>query len=103
MLLLKQIKVAFMLPQFHSDVLKPMNLDNVMGQEVKTLSGGELQRVAIVLALGRLLWDKGISLFCVYSHHCFFSSLLVASFLDSEKRIIASKVIKRCVIWRHKS
>lgn len=52
MLLLKQIKAAFMHPQFQTDVLKPMNLENIMDQEVKTLSGGELQRVAIVLALG---------------------------------------------------
>ena len=48
--------------QFQGDVLKPMNLDNTMDKEVKTLSG-ELQRVAIVLALGRPLWDKGVSLF----------------------------------------
>ena len=52
LLLLKQIKAAFMHAQFQSDVLKPMNLENIMDQEVKTLSGGELQRVAIVLALG---------------------------------------------------
>lgn len=52
MLLLKQIKAAFMHPQFQTDVLKPMSLENIMDQEVKTLSGGELQRVAIVLALG---------------------------------------------------
>jgi ATP-binding cassette subfamily E protein 1 len=52
MLLLKQIKAAFMHPQFQTDVLKPMTLENIMDQEVKTLSGGELQRVAIVLALG---------------------------------------------------
>jgi ATP-binding cassette subfamily E protein 1 len=52
MLFLKQIKTAFMHPQFQSDVLKPMALDSIMDQEVKTLSGGELQRVAIVLALG---------------------------------------------------
>ena len=52
MLLLKRIKSAFMHPQFTADVVKPMNLDNIIDQEVKTLSGGELQRVAIVLALG---------------------------------------------------
>lgn len=52
MLLLKQIRQAFMHAQFQTDVLKPMNLENIMDQEVKTLSGGELQRVAIVLALG---------------------------------------------------
>ena len=48
MLLLKRIKQAFMHPQFQTDVLKPMSLENIMDQEVKTLSGGELQRVAIV-------------------------------------------------------
>lgn len=53
MLLIKQIKGAFMHPQFQTDVLKPMNLDNILDQEVKTLSGGELQRVAITLALGK--------------------------------------------------
>ena len=53
MLLLKRIKAAFMHPQFNTDVLKPMNLEPIMDQDVKTLSGGELQRVAIVLALGK--------------------------------------------------
>ena len=52
MLLLKRIKAAFMHPQFQTDVLKPMSLENIMDQDVKTLSGGELQRVAITLALG---------------------------------------------------
>ncbi len=41
-------------PQFQTDVLKPMSLEAIMDQEVTTLSGGELQRVAIVLALGEL-------------------------------------------------
>lgn len=54
MLLIKQIKQSFMHPQFQTDVLKPMNLENIMDQDVKTLSGGELQRVAIVLALGEV-------------------------------------------------
>lgn len=53
MLLLKQIRAAFMHPQFQTDVLKPMSLENIMDQDVKTLSGGELQRVAITLALGK--------------------------------------------------
>ena len=52
MLLLKQIRQAFMHAQFQTDVLKPMSLDNILDQDVKTLSGGELQRVAITLALG---------------------------------------------------
>lgn len=83
-LLLKRIKPMFMNPQFETDVIKPMNLEPIIDQEVKTLSGGELQRVAIVLALGLqadvYLLDEP------------------SSFLDSEQRIIASKVIKRFVL-----
>jgi len=33
--------------------MKPLTMDALMDLEVQTLSGGELQRVAIVLALGR--------------------------------------------------
>ena len=40
-------------PQFNTDVIKPMNLENIIDQDVQTLSGGELQRVAICLALGK--------------------------------------------------
>ncbi|KAG5654450.1 ABC transporter E member 2 [Sphagnurus paluster] len=98
MLLLKQIKQAFMHPQFQTDVLKPMNLENIMDQEVKTLSGGELQRVAIVLALGETIdGTTGKPNVAVY--------LLdePSSFLDSEQRIIASKVIKRFILHAKKT
>jgi len=90
MLLLKQIKHAFMHPQFQTDVLKPMNLENIMDQEVKTLSGGELQRVAIVLALGK----PNVSVYLLDEP---------SSFLDSEQRIIASKVIKRFILHAKKT
>ncbi|KIJ61644.1 hypothetical protein HYDPIDRAFT_176991 [Hydnomerulius pinastri MD-312] len=90
MLLLKQIKQAFMHAQFQSDVMKPMNLDNIMDQEVKTLSGGELQRVAIVLALGK----PNVSVYLLDEP---------SSFLDSEQRIIASKVIKRFILHAKKT
>lgn len=52
-LLLKQIRGAFMHPQFQTDVVKPMSIEPLLDNEVQTLSGGELQRVAIVLALGK--------------------------------------------------
>ncbi|KAG7448784.1 P-loop containing nucleoside triphosphate hydrolase protein [Guyanagaster necrorhizus] len=90
MLLLKRIKQAFMHPQFQTDVVKPMSLENIMDQEVKTLSGGELQRVAIVLALG----VPNVSLYLLDEP---------SSFLDSEQRIIASKVIKRFVLHAKKT
>jgi ATP-binding cassette, sub-family E, member 1 len=118
MLLLKQIKQAFMHPQFQTDVLKPMSLEAIMDQDVKTLSGGELQRVAIVLALGMVFLlsltltahvrsSSGKPNVSVYlldepsSYVILFNFWPVShtfpSFLDSEQRIIASKVIKRFV------
>jgi ATP-binding cassette subfamily E protein 1 len=90
MLLIKQIKQAFMHPQFQTDVLKPMSLENIMDQDVKTLSGGELQRVAIVLALGK----SNVSVYLLDEP---------SSFLDSEQRIIASKVIKRFILHAKKT
>ncbi|KAJ7625521.1 P-loop containing nucleoside triphosphate hydrolase protein [Roridomyces roridus] len=90
MLLIKQIKAAFMHPQFQTDVLKPMNLENIMDQDVKTLSGGELQRVAITLALGK----PNVAVYLIDEP---------SSFLDSEQRIIASKVIKRFILHAKKT
>lgn len=61
-----------------------MNLDPIIDQDVQTLSGGELQRVAICLVLGVpadvLLIDEP------------------SAYLDSEQRIHASKVIKKFVM-----
>jgi ATP-binding cassette subfamily E protein 1 len=48
------------------------------------LSGGELQRVAIVLCLGQ---PSDIYLIDEPS-----------AYLDSEQRIVAAKVIKRCLV-----
>jgi len=84
MLLLKRIKAMFMHPQFNADVIKPMNLEPLLDQDVQTLSGGELQRVAITLVLGVpadvLLIDEP------------------SAYLDSEQRILASKVIKKFIM-----
>lgn len=89
-LLLKQIKSAFMNAQFQSDVVKPMNIENILDQEVKTLSGGELQRVAIVLALGK----PNVNVYLIDEP---------SSFLDSEQRVIAAKVIKRFILHAKKT
>jgi len=53
MLLLMQTKAAFMHAQFQSDIVRPMNIENALNQEVKMLSSGELQRMAIVLEMGK--------------------------------------------------
>ena len=80
-LLIRKIKTMFMHPQFQTDVLKPMQIEPIIDNRVINLSGGELQRVALVLCLGTpadiYLIDEP------------------SAYLDSEQRIIAAKVIKR--------
>ncbi|KAF7999687.1 hypothetical protein HF325_005536 [Metschnikowia pulcherrima] len=88
-LFFKKIKGAFLNPQFQSDVVKPLNIDNIIDQEVQVLSGGELQRVALVLALGIpadiYLIDEP------------------SAYLDSEQRIVCSKVIRRFILHSKKT
>lgn len=88
-LFFKKIKTAFLSPQFQTDVVKPLKLDDFIDQAVQTLSGGELQRVAIVLALGT---PADIYLIDEPSAH-----------LDSEQRIIAARVIKRFIMHSKKT
>lgn len=68
--------------QFVSDVMKPMLIEPLMDLEVQNLSGGELQRVALALCLGQpadiYLIDEP------------------SAYLDSEQRIMASKVRIGC-------
>lgn len=89
MLFIKKIKSAFMHPQFQTDVVKPLSVESLLDQEVVNLSGGELQRVAIILALGQpadiYLIDEP------------------SAYLDSEQRIVASKVIKRFILHSKKT
>lgn len=88
-LFFKKIKGAFLNPQFQTDVVKPLKIDNIIDQEVQVLSGGELQRVAIVLALGIpadiYLIDEP------------------SAYLDSEQRIVCLKVIRRFILHAKKT
>jgi len=89
MLLLKKIKSMFMHPQFQTDVVKPLNIDKILDQNVQTLSGGELQRVAIILCLG-----QAADIYLIDEP---------SAYLDSEQRIIAAKVIKRFIFHAKKT
>jgi len=88
-LLHSKIRDSYLHPQFASDVTKPLQLESIIDQEVQNLSGGELQRVAIVLCLGQpadvYLIDEP------------------SAYLDSEQRIIAAKVIKRFILHSKKN
>jgi ATP-binding cassette subfamily E protein 1 len=88
-LLLAKIREAFAHPQFGSDVLKPLNLDPIIDQEVKNLSGGELQRVALALCLG-----KPADVYLIDEP---------SAYLDSEQRILAAKIIKRFILHAKKT
>lgn len=74
---------------FLSEVVRPLAVDKLFDNEVQKLSGGELQRVAIVLVLG-----KKANLYLIDEP---------SAYLDSEQRIIASKVMKRFVMNSGKS
>jgi ATP-binding cassette subfamily E protein 1 len=88
-LLQTKILASFNHAQFVADVLKPLNIDELIDMEVQHLSGGQRQRVAITLALGQTahiyLLDEP------------------SAYLDSDQRIIASKVIKRFVMHTKKT
>ena len=88
-LFFSKIKAAFLSPQFQTDVYKPLKLDDFIDQEVQNLSGGELQRVAIVLALG-----KPADIYLIDEP---------SAYLDSEQRIIAARVIKRFIMHSKKT
>ncbi|CAE5963779.1 unnamed protein product [Arabidopsis arenosa] len=88
-LLHDKIRDAYTHPQFVSDVIRPLQIEQLLDQVVKTLSGGEKQRVAITLCLGK---PADIYLIDEPSAH-----------LDSEQRITASKVIKRFILHAKKT
>lgn len=69
---------------FKTEVLAPLDIESLLDNEVQTLSGGELQRTAIVLALA-----KPCDIYLIDEP---------SAYLDSEQRVRASKVMKRWII-----
>jgi ATP-binding cassette subfamily E protein 1 len=78
-LLHEKIRDAYVHPQFLADVMRPLKIDDLMDQEVQNLSGGELQRVAIALCLG-----KPADVYLIDEP---------SAYLDSEQRLVAAKVL----------
>ncbi|XP_073353148.1 ABC transporter E family member 2 [Aegilops tauschii subsp. strangulata] len=76
-------------PQFRSDVIKPLQIEQLMDWQVTNLSGGERQRVALCLCLG-----KPADIYLIDEP---------SASLDSEQRIVASKVIKRFILHAKKT
>eukprot|EP00596_Hydrurales_sp_CCMP1899_P000606 CAMPEP_0119040394 /NCGR_PEP_ID=MMETSP1177-20130426/10309_1 /TAXON_ID=2985 /ORGANISM="Ochromonas sp, Strain CCMP1899" /LENGTH=528 /DNA_ID=CAMNT_0007005403 /DNA_START=331 /DNA_END=1917 /DNA_ORIENTATION=+ len=88
-LLHKKIRESYIHPQFISDVMRPLSMEPIMDNGVQDLSGGELQRCAIVLCLG-----TPADIYLVDEP---------SAYLDSEQRIAASKVIKRFIMHAKKT
>ncbi|ODM99505.1 ATP-binding cassette sub-family E member 1 [Orchesella cincta] len=88
-LLHEKIRDAYIHPQFITDVMKPLRINDIIDHEVQTLSGGELQRVALALCLG-----KPADVYLVDEP---------SAYLDSEQRLVAAKVIKRFILHAKKT
>lgn len=89
LLLHEKIRDAYVHPQFIADVMKPLQIDAIIDQEVQNLSGGELQRVALALCLG-----KPADVYLIDEP---------SAYLDSEQRLVAAKVIKRFILHAKKT
>lgn len=69
---------------FRTEVIIPLNIDDLLDNEVQNLSGGELQRVALVIAMA-----KPCDLYLIDEP---------SAYLDSEQRILAARVMKRWIM-----
>lgn len=88
-LLHEKIRDSYVHPQFIADVIKPLQIEPIMDQEVQNLSGGELQRVALTICLG-----KPADVYLIDEP---------SAYLDSEQRLVAAKVIKRFILHAKKT
>ncbi|XP_010452559.1 PREDICTED: ABC transporter E family member 1-like [Camelina sativa] len=83
------LHLADMHPDFISDVMKPVQMEQLLDRKVDSLSCGETQRVALTICLGR-----------------FASVYLIdepGAYLDSELRINAAMAIRRYVLRMEKA
>lgn len=85
----EKIRDQYLDPQFNTDIIKPLNLESFIDNNVQELSGGEIQRVALALCLG-----KPADIYLIDEP---------SAYLDAEQRIIVSKIIKRFMMHQKKS
>lgn len=75
-------------PLFQSEVMEPFRMDELMDQEIQSLSRGEMQRVAIILCLGRsadiyLIDDPSTNL---DAEQCIIVANVIKSFIARNKK-----------------
>jgi len=81
--LLKSISKDFKSSSHKSEIIKPLNLEKLLRRKVKKLSGGELQRVAVAVALSQ---ESDVYLLDEPS-----------AFLDVEQRLSLASMIRKLV------
>lgn len=82
-LFMSQIKTAYLDESFQNDVIRPFNIEYLLDRPVENLSGGELQRIAIIVCLGR-----PADLYLIDEP---------SAYLDCEQRIAMCKIIKKFI------
>lgn len=83
-----KIRDSYINEMFKSDVMRPMQIENIKNRKIDELSGGELQRFWIVYCLGT-------------NSHIYLIDEPSAC-LDIEQRVIVTKIIKRFIIHNKK-
>ena len=82
--LLSSVSKYFGTTEYNKDIMKPLELEGILDNKISTLSGGELQRVAIAVAL-----SKEDSDFILLDEP--------SAYLDVEQRVKFSKMIRKFV------
>eukprot|EP00917_Polyrhabdina_sp_WS-2016_P006627 GHVP01014761.1.p1 GENE.GHVP01014761.1~~GHVP01014761.1.p1 ORF type:complete len:609 (+),score=101.34 GHVP01014761.1:1149-2975(+) len=88
-IMLEQLGNFFGNSQFIVDIVKPLGIEGLYDNTIKTLSGGELQRVSIAICLGR---SANIYLIDEPS-----------AYLDAEQRLSVGKIIRRFIVNNKKT
>lgn len=83
-----KIPSMFYHENFQKEVVIPLSISSLLDRNVQELSGGELQRVGIVLALG-----KPVDVYLLDEP---------SAYLDCEQRIVTAQVIKRFILQSKK-
>ena len=89
MFLQKKLGNSYLNSVFQTEIYKPLDIGNLIDLQVNKLSGGELQRVVICVALG-----KPADLYLLDEP---------SAYLDAEQRINVAKIIKRFIMRSKKT
>nr|UXY87474.1 RNase L inhibitor [Cryptomonas sp.] len=88
-LVLEKLGNLFFDPYFKDNIINPLDINSLLDKYVGNLSGGEIQRLSIALCLGKVS-----DLYLIDEP---------SAYLDSEQRLVVSRIIKRFISNTKKS